>query len=171
MVVISAILLGGHWPWSLAALSSICFALLFWVSPNIGDGMAHHSNGYSSHLYGMLFSYSLVAFSLAYFLTKIIGELREREHRVRTLQANNEKLVSVTSILTETAHELGSPFQAYVLLQMKLERSSHLLKCFSLNFSKTFSSFEIKLSAARIYSTNYAFGTGIFREKWLSIVR
>ncbi len=129
-VVLAALLLGKWWTWGLAALTSSCFCSLFFFIES--DSSGHHSHGHhggealSLHLYGMLFSYVFVAFLVAFFVSKIIDELRKREFALTDLRSSQDKLLSLTTLSAHAAHELGSPLGTIeVITHEMLESMKH----------------------------------------------
>lgn len=122
-VVLSAIVLTSAWTWAIAMISSLSFGLLFLYS---NEASTHHIEHHdlSSHLYGMLGAHIAVVFLSAYFLNRIIGELRLRERqfqRMETREANHRRLMSLTTRAAGAAHELGTPLGTITVIAHELE--------------------------------------------------
>jgi two-component system, sensor histidine kinase RegB len=126
-VVLAAVMLGTSWTWAIAVLSSCGFGALFVGSravPEWDSHGAHH--GFSLHLHGMLIAYIIVALLAAYFLNRIVGDLRKKERafeRLKNTAINQQKLASLTTIVGGAAHELGTPLATIAVVTHELERS------------------------------------------------
>ncbi|MCB0311117.1 MAG: HAMP domain-containing histidine kinase [Bdellovibrionales bacterium] len=124
LVVLTAVLLGSNWAWTITALSSLCFASLFlWHHPINGLHHSDHTNGLSLHLQGMLFSFILVASLVAFFLNKILAEHQMAEARCRALADRQHRLASITALSADAAHQLNTPLGSITLIAHELERS------------------------------------------------
>lgn len=126
-VVLAAVMLTPAWTWSIAALSCTGFFSLF-VSSRAVPEWEHHGahHGFSLHLHGMLAAYITVAFLVAYFLSKIVGELRRKEHRLSRLEhiaANQQRLTTLTTMTAGAAHELGTPLGTIAIVSHELEKA------------------------------------------------
>lgn len=114
-VILASILLTPAWGWITAALSSLCFASLFFFFvpiPELTDTHRHHHHGFSTHLQGMLITFSFTAFVIVYFVTHLITALRSRERKLELLREkhhNNERLAGLTTLAAGAAHELRNP--------------------------------------------------------------
>ncbi len=134
-LVLTAVLLDERWTWIMALMTCASYAFLFFFSPeNTSIHHNHHSssNSFSLHLYGMLFAFMTVAILVAYFLNKIITELRGKELRLQKLEqlaVNSKRLASLVTITAGTAHELGTPLSTVAVVSKELElelRKLHL---------------------------------------------
>ncbi len=122
-VVLAAVILGKTWTWIITLLSTVCFALLFMQPRSMHD---LHGSGDSSalslHLYGMLFSYVLVAGVIAYFLLRILEELKVKQAALTQLKLSQEKLISLTTVSASAAHELATPLATMQVIVHELSR-------------------------------------------------
>lgn len=126
-VVLAAVLLGPGWTWIITALSAAGFSALFIDSVSIPE-WSHHGahHGFSLHLHGMLFAYVTVSTLIAYYLTRLVRELREKERRILRLEniaAGQRQLASLTTITAGAAHELGTPLGTISLIAHELYRT------------------------------------------------
>ncbi|MCB0337017.1 MAG: HAMP domain-containing histidine kinase, partial [Bdellovibrionales bacterium] len=119
-VVLSALLLGKKWTWFLAGVTVVCFGMLFLEGGHAGHSHMGHGN-YSIHLAGMFFSYCLVVLMSAYFLGKIIDELRTKEARLYELESKQNALLSMTALSANAAHELSTPLATIELVAHELQ--------------------------------------------------
>ncbi len=126
-LVLTAVLLDERWTWVMALTTCAAYVFLFFFSPETGSDHQHHhgsSNSFSLHLYGMLFAFITVAVLVAYFLNKIITELRLKELRLQKLEqlaVNSQRLASLVTITAGTAHELGTPLSTIAVVCKELE--------------------------------------------------
>lgn len=125
-VVLAAVMLTPVWTWGIAILSSFGFGVLFLLSIPVPEWESHGAHhGLSLHLHGMLFAYIVVALLVAHFLSKIVGELQRKERklqRLETLEANQQRLASLTTITANAAHELGTPLSTIAVVSHELGR-------------------------------------------------
>lgn len=117
---------------TIAAASSICFATLFVVPAQHahGHGHAHHMQGASSfHLQGMWLAFTLAAFFIGEFVSKISRSLRARENELRQVQsraAKAEKFAALSTLAAGAAHELGTPLSTIAVIANELSGQSAL---------------------------------------------
>lgn len=126
-VVLAAIMLTTFWTWLIAVLSSICFSALFIFSRNVPEWEHHGAqHGFSLHLHGMLVAYFLVVILVAYFLNKLVSELREKERKLERLEniaSSQQKLAALTTITANVAHELGTPLSTIAVVSHEMQRA------------------------------------------------
>jgi two-component system sensor histidine kinase RegB len=131
-VIIASILLPPFWGWLIAAFSSLCFTSLFFFFvpiPELTDTHRHHHDGFSTHLQGMLITFSFTAFVIVYFVTHLITALRSRERKLEVLREkhhHSERLAGLTTLAAGAAHELRNPLATISIaineLAQELER-------------------------------------------------
>ena len=140
-IALAAALLPARWAWSLDAAALSCFALLFAAHislPELEHGpdhehlMHHHTRTaagpMSLHLQGSLVAFGLAATFIVYFVTRIAGELAQRESELedaRRRQAQSEKLESLVTLAAGAAHELASPLSTIALIAKDLETAAN----------------------------------------------
>lgn len=133
-VILASILLPPRWGWFTAAFASICFGSLFFFFvpiPELTDGHQQHHHGFSTHLQGMLITFTFTAFVIVYFVTRLIAALRSREQKLETLREkhrHSERLAGLTTLAAGAAHELRNPLATISIsvneLAQELGRSS-----------------------------------------------
>ena len=110
-VAMAALVLGGDWAFSLVVLTSLAYASLFWL-PSARHGVYAWSSASLRHLQCMWMAYALSASCVAYFVSRVAAALREREARVRSVQAYAaavERVASLSTLAAESAHQLATP--------------------------------------------------------------
>ena len=114
-VALAAILLGQSWTWIIAIISSLCYGLLFFYNIELPQLSHHHHNShepFSLHLQGMWVAFTLVATTLAFFFTRIIKALKEKEEMLKEAELRSlrtERIASITALAATAAHEINTP--------------------------------------------------------------
>lgn len=121
-VALAGLLVGAGGAWSMAALSSLGFGLLFVLTPE--DPHAHHRPGADIlHLHGMLVAYTLAAAFSALFISGIASALRRRDRELAELRERaleTERMASLASFSAAAAHELGTPLSTIAVVATEL---------------------------------------------------
>lgn len=112
-VIIGAVLLRPVFAWALFAITFICYLTLTFYSHNLKH-MYHYHLGefFNLHIHGMLISYTIGAFLLVLFLTRINGNLRERDMRLAAFKEKSlqeDHILRMGLLAAGAAHELGTP--------------------------------------------------------------
>jgi two-component system, sensor histidine kinase RegB len=116
--VLGAVLLPPRLTWILLVAACGCFILLTttywpirlvpgWFAPLPGEG-----GHYDLHAYGSFVSFLLAAVLLVLFVTRINGNLRDRDRHLSELRqqsAEEEHIVRMGLLASGAAHELGTP--------------------------------------------------------------
>lgn len=125
-VALGALLLVGPRPWAVVAATSLGYGATFALAP-AGDGAhAHGSSAFDSHLEGMYVAFVVASVLVAYFVTRVADELRDRDRALREARdraARIERLAALTTLAAGAAHELGSPLSTIAVAAKELERS------------------------------------------------
>lgn len=121
-VALAAILLGQTWVWGLTLLSSVCYGILFFFKIDLPELSTHHdmsmhldygiNHAFSLHLQGMWVAFSLVAITLAFFFTRIIAVLKNKENQIRRVENEAlriQRLADITGLAANAAHQLNTP--------------------------------------------------------------
>jgi two-component system sensor histidine kinase RegB len=122
-ITLAAVVLGGSWALWVAALSVLCFALLFLAPKGLADPHAH-ALLMAHHLQGMWAAFTLAAILIGYFVQRIsttIAAQRERIAALREAAARNARLASLTTLAAGAAHELGTPLGTIAVAAHELE--------------------------------------------------
>jgi two-component system sensor histidine kinase RegB len=118
-VVLGAILLERWSSWALVGVTSLSFLFLmtaFRPLP-LPHRLADHPLGL--HVQGMWACFALIAVLLGLFVTRISGNLRERDARVADMRqqaSDQDHIVKIGLLASGAAHELGSPLASLAVI-------------------------------------------------------
>ncbi len=125
-LVITASILPKLYTWAMAALTIICYTvLMFHYTPLPHLHMSHEGNDFDLHVLGMWFSFLLSAALILFFVVKMASSLRERDQALalaREKALQDEHLVTLGTLATGAAHELGTPLSTVAVLTEALEK-------------------------------------------------
>ncbi|TCK19297.1 two-component system sensor histidine kinase RegB [Thiogranum longum] len=126
-LIIAATVLSTPAVWFMAALTTLCYSLLFFFYQPLGnDAHMHHDQAFSQHIFGMWFGFALSAVLIAWFVVGISNTLRQRDEllaRAREQALRDEQLVALGTLATGAAHELGTPLSTMAVVTRELERA------------------------------------------------
>lgn len=118
-IIIAATTLSALQIWTLALITIMAYSLLMryylpleYVHPNLG-------NDFNQHIFGMWFGFIFSAVSVAYFISGMAKNLRQRDRRLaeaREQQLRDERLVALGTLATGAAHELGTPLATMMII-------------------------------------------------------
>jgi two-component system sensor histidine kinase RegB len=127
-LVISAAILPKIYTWAMAMLTASCYTLLmFHYIPLPHIHMSHEGNDFDLHVLGMWFSFLLNAGLIVFFVVKMASSLRERDQELalaREKALQDEHLVTLGTLATGAAHELGTPLATMAVLAKELGRET-----------------------------------------------
>jgi two-component system sensor histidine kinase RegB len=129
----SALVLSARGAWMIWALCSAGYGSLFLlrhICLRLGQNWCGPAMNYELHLHGMLVAFMLTGAAIAYFVGRILGVLREREHELaqaRAREAQNERFAAVATLAAGAAHELGSPLGTIAIAAGELARQARAL--------------------------------------------
>jgi two-component system, sensor histidine kinase RegB len=131
-IALAAVVLRPTYAWALAALSASCFGALFALPSEAANPHAMHMNhmahGHAEmnlHLQGMWVAFAVAAFVIAYFVTRVTGDLEAQRQKAALAQARalqNEKLASLATLAAGAAHELATPLATIAVVAKELQR-------------------------------------------------
>ena len=123
-LVITAATLPKKFIWSMAGLTISCYTLLmFQYIPLPHVHMMHETRDFDLHVLGMWFSFLLSVSLVLFFVVKMASSLRERDQALaiaREKALQDEHLVTLGTLATGAAHELGTPLSTMAVLAKEL---------------------------------------------------
>lgn len=126
-LIIAATVLSAPAVWLMAALTTLCYSLLFFYYRPLGnDAHIYHNQAFSQHIFGMWFGFALSAALIAWFVVGMANTLRQRDKllaQAREQALHDEQLVALGTLATGAAHELGTPLSTMAVVTRELERS------------------------------------------------
>lgn len=118
-VILGAVLLPAWATWTMVAVTMLCFAGLAAWAPPLALPLDHDRGLASPYVLGTLVCFALNAALLVVFITRIVGNLRERDHRLAALRqraAEEEHVVRMGLLASGAAHELGTPLSTLAVI-------------------------------------------------------
>lgn len=112
-VIIAAITLSPLLTWLAAALAVGFYIVLMFEHVDVPFSH-HHELGqfFNMHLYGMLFSFMLLAILIPWFAAKMATTIRRQDQ----LLLDAEHIAALGTLATSAAHELGSPLATMAII-------------------------------------------------------
>ena len=126
-IAMSAVMLAPGWTWTIAGLSVVAFAGLFYFHMPSQDLGHHGHGGFQTHLYGMFVAFGLAASLITYFVSRLSQELRERERALAEAEERSHrwgKLASIATLAAGAAHELGTPLGTIAVAAKEMQRQA-----------------------------------------------
>jgi two-component system sensor histidine kinase RegB len=125
-LMIAATILPRRHTWFMAAITVLCYTLLFFINGSPDTGLhAHHATGFQMHVFGMWTGFVMSAGFVAVIIVGMADSLRERSRKLaeaREQSLKNERLVALGTLAAGTAHELGTPLGTMAILTAELEQ-------------------------------------------------
>ncbi len=123
-IVIAATTLPALQNWLLALITIIAYSLLMRYYLPLEYAHMDHDSGFNQHIFGMWFGFMFSAVTVAYFISGMARNLRQRDRRLaeaREQQLRDERLVALATLATGAAHELGTPLATMTIISDELE--------------------------------------------------
>ncbi|MEJ8821237.1 ATP-binding protein [Variovorax humicola] len=118
-VTLGAVLLSPRATWTLVVITVACFGGLALFARPLALPLDHAGGLSSPYVQGMLVCFALDAALLVIFITRIGGNLRERDARLAGLRqraAEEDHVVRMGLLASGAAHELGTPLATLAVI-------------------------------------------------------
>lgn len=125
-IMLSAVVLGAGWTWSLAGLSVACYVSLFLLPARGAFPHIHDEGALSLHLWGMLVAFVVAALLTAYFVVRLSAAIERRDAEIAAMReqaTRTERLAALTTLAAGAAHELATPLGTIAIAATELERA------------------------------------------------
>jgi len=123
-LVIAATTLPPRYAWSMAAVTAICYGLLFFFSLPIAATHSRHAEAdFHLHVIGMWVNFLLSAGLIAFFVGRMAQAIRVRDAELATqkeIALRNERIVALGTLAAGAAHELGTPLSTMAVVLNEL---------------------------------------------------
>ena len=123
-LVIAATTLPPRYAWSMAAVTAICYGLLFFSSLPIAATHSRHAEAdFHLHVIGMWVNFLLSAGLIAFFVGRMAQAIRVRDAELATqkeIALRNERIVALGTLAAGAAHELGTPLSTMAVVLNEL---------------------------------------------------
>lgn len=124
-IIIAATTLPALQSWMLALITITAYSLLMRYYLPLEYSHAEHDSGFNLHIFGMWFGFMFSAVTVAYFISGMARNLRQRDQHLaeaREQQLRNERLIALATLATGAAHELGTPLATMAIISEQLEQ-------------------------------------------------
>ncbi len=123
-IVIAATTLPALQIWTLTLITIAAYSLLMHYYLPLDYVHPDHDSDFNQHILGMWFGFIFSAVTVAYFISGMAKNLRQRDRRLaeaREQQLRDERLVALGTLATGAAHELGTPLATMSIIIDELE--------------------------------------------------
>ncbi len=122
-LLIVASILPQRFTWAMAVLTVGCYSLLIYFFRPLSRANIQHGIDFDLHVMGMWFSFLLSAGLIVFFVVRMANSLRERDRiltETREQAMRDQHLVTLGTLATGAAHELGTPLATMAVLTGEL---------------------------------------------------
>ena len=122
-VAMAVVVLSPVWMWVVAGAAAVMYGLVVWHHLPLSIEPLSQQVMLAGHWTALV----LVAVLIAYFIGRLVRELRQREGELmaaRELAVRNQRLAALTTLAAGAAHELGTPLATIAVVARELERAS-----------------------------------------------
>jgi len=123
-IIIAATTLPALYVWSMAFITIVSYSLLMHYYLPLKYVHPNETSDFNQHIFGMWFGFIFSALTVAYFISDMAQNLRQRDRRLaeaREQQLRDERLVALGTLATGAAHELGTPLATMTIISDELE--------------------------------------------------
>jgi len=123
-IIIAATTLPALQIWILALVTITAYSLLMHYYLPLEYVHPNRDSDFNQHIFGMWFGFIFSAVTVAYFISGMAKNLRQRDRRLaeaREQQLRDERLVALGTLATGAAHELGTPLATMTIITDELE--------------------------------------------------
>ncbi len=109
----------------LAVVTVLCYTALMVENMPLSRDTRLAAHGFELHVIGMWVGFVFSAGLLAYYVARMAGTLREREHLLaerREQALRDERLIALGTLAAGAAHELGTPLATMATVLREMER-------------------------------------------------
>ena len=120
-LIVTAVILPSRFVWAMASLTIACYTLLMFFYQPLPH--AHHGTDFDLHVLGMWFGFLLSTGLVTFFVVRMANSLRERDKLLASVQEQalrDQHLISLGTLATGAAHELGTPLATMAVLTGEL---------------------------------------------------
>jgi two-component system sensor histidine kinase RegB len=125
-IMLSGISQGIVFTWLMVLLSNLSYVLLWWIQPMTPTGMHSGHEPFNSHIFGMWIGFVLISNLLAYITTQLMKTIRDQNRQLVAIEqqrAEDQHIMTMATMATGLAHELGTPLNSIKLLAGELSNT------------------------------------------------
>ena len=122
-IMLSGISQGIVFTWLMTVMSNLSYVLLWWVKPLEHGGMHAGHEPFNAHVIGMWIGFVLISNLLAYITTQLMKIIHQKNNQLLAIEhqrAEDQHIMTMATMATGLAHDLGSPLNSIKLLADEL---------------------------------------------------
>jgi len=123
-LVIAATVMPARHAWAMAAVTFVCYTLLGFFHVPLPHIHHDEAGDFGLHVLGMWVSFVLSAGVIAWFVVRMAGSLRERDHELaaaREKALRDQHVLALGTLAAGAAHQLGTPLGTMAVMLRELE--------------------------------------------------
>lgn len=109
--------------WVMTLLSNLSYVVLWALTPMTNSGMHSAHEPFNAHVLGMWVGFVLISSLLTYITTQMMKTIHDKNHQLLTIEqqrAEDQHIMTMATMATGLAHELGTPLNSIKLLAAEL---------------------------------------------------
>lgn len=109
--------------WLMALLSNLSYVLLWFITPNSADSMHTGHEPFNAHVIGMWVGFVLISLLISYITTRLMQVIHRKNRQLVAIEqqrAEDQHIMTMATMATGLAHELGTPLNSIKLLASEL---------------------------------------------------
>lgn len=109
--------------WFMTLLSNLSYVLLWGLTPMANSGMHQGHETFNAHVLGMWVGFVLISNLLSYITTQLMKTIHDKNRQLLAIEqqrAEDQHIMSMATMATGLAHELGTPLNSIKLLANEL---------------------------------------------------
>ncbi|KAA3638711.1 MAG: sensor histidine kinase [Proteobacteria bacterium] len=109
--------------WIMTLLSNLSYVVLWVLTPMPDTGMHNGHEPFNAHVLGMWVGFVLISNLLTYITTQLMKTIHDKNRQLLAIEqqrAEDQHIMTMATMATGLAHELGSPLNSIKLLAAEL---------------------------------------------------
>ncbi len=109
--------------WLMALLSNLSYVLLWFITPKSADAIHAGHEPFNAHVIGMWVGFVLISLLISYITTRLMQVIHRKNRQLVAIEqqrAEDQHIMTMATMATGLAHELGTPLNSIRLLANEL---------------------------------------------------